>query len=48
MPSRPRPAPPSPPPPPTHVVACSITSNDASTLKPQIGKVKDAIEKLLI
>jgi U4/U6 small nuclear ribonucleoprotein SNU13 len=30
------------------VIACSITSNDASTLKPQIGKVKDAIEKLLI
>lgn len=30
------------------VIACSITSNDASQLKPQIQKMKDAIEKLLI
>lgn len=30
------------------VIACSITSNDASQLKPQIIKIKEAIEKLLI
>lgn len=30
------------------VIACAITSNEASTLKPQIQKMKDAIEKLLI
>lgn len=30
------------------VIACSITSNDASQLKPQITKIKEAIEKLLI
>ena len=30
------------------VIAASITSNDASQLKPQVLKIKDAIEKLLI
>ena len=30
------------------VIAVSITSNDASQLKPQIQKMKDAIERLLI
>lgn len=30
------------------VIACSITSNEASQLKPQILKMKEAIEKLLI
>ena len=30
------------------VVAVSITSNDSSQLKPQIQKMKDAIERLLI
>jgi len=30
------------------VIACAITSNEASNLKPQITKMKDAIEKLLI
>ena len=30
------------------VISCSITSNDASQLKPQILKMKEDIEKLLI
>ena len=30
------------------VIAVSITSNDASQLKPQILKMKDAIERLLL
>ena len=30
------------------VIAASVTSNDASQLKPQVIKIKDAIEKLLI
>ena len=30
------------------VIACSITSNEASQLKPQINNIKTAIEKLLI
>jgi U4/U6 small nuclear ribonucleoprotein SNU13 len=30
------------------VIAASITSNDASQLKPQINKIKEDIEKLLI
>ncbi|KAH9742025.1 Ribonucloprotein [Citrus sinensis] len=30
------------------VVACSVTSNEASQLKTQIQQLKDAIEKLLI
>jgi U4/U6 small nuclear ribonucleoprotein SNU13 len=30
------------------VIAVSITSNEASQLKPQILKMKDAIEKMLI
>ena len=30
------------------VIAASITSNEASQLKPQVLKLKDAIEKLLI
>lgn len=30
------------------VIAASITSNEGSQLKPQIQKMKDAIEKLLI
>ena len=30
------------------VIAASVTSNDASQLKPQVLKIKDAIEKLLI
>ncbi|KFK28805.1 hypothetical protein AALP_AA7G050900 [Arabis alpina] len=30
------------------VIACSITSNDASQLKSQIPQLRDAIEKLLI
>lgn len=33
---------------PSLCVARSITSNDASPLKPQVAKVKEAIEKLLI
>lgn len=30
------------------VIACSITSNDASQLKPQVDSMKDSIERLLI
>ncbi|KAL0645339.1 hypothetical protein Bca4012_043630 [Brassica carinata] len=30
------------------VIACSVTSNEASQLKSQIQQLKDAIEKLLI
>ncbi|KAK7818150.1 nhp2-like protein 1, partial [Quercus suber] len=30
------------------VIACSVTSNEGSQLKPQIEQLKDAIEKLLI
>ena len=30
------------------VIACSITSNDASQLKPQVLAMKDDIERLLI
>merc|ERR1719281_1194693 len=30
------------------VIACSITANDASQLKNQISKLKEAIEKLMI
>jgi U4/U6 small nuclear ribonucleoprotein SNU13 len=30
------------------VIATSITSNEASQLKPQINKMKEAIERLLI
>ena len=30
------------------VIACSITSNEASQLKPQVNKMKEAIERLLI
>jgi len=30
------------------VIACSVTSNEASQLKAQIRNLKDAIEKLLI
>ncbi|KAH7572366.1 hypothetical protein JRO89_XS04G0244500 [Xanthoceras sorbifolium] len=30
------------------VIACSVTSNEASQLKTQIQQLKDAIEKLLI
>ena len=30
------------------VIACSITSNEASQLKPQVIKMKEAIERLLI
>ncbi|KAJ4762615.1 Ribosomal protein L7Ae/L30e/S12e/Gadd45 [Rhynchospora pubera] len=30
------------------VIACSVTSNDASQIKGQIQQIKDAIEKLLI
>lgn len=30
------------------VIACSITSNDASQLKPQVLSMKDDIERLLI
>jgi U4/U6 small nuclear ribonucleoprotein SNU13 len=30
------------------VISASITSNEASQLKPQVLKIKEAIEKLLI
>lgn len=30
------------------VIACSVTSNEASQLKDQIQKIKDKIEQLLI
>jgi U4/U6 small nuclear ribonucleoprotein SNU13 len=30
------------------VIACSITTNEASQLKPQVLKLKEAIERLLI